>query len=231
MNFSSQTQLLKIFLRLLWGQGLRSQRWCGCKSEMVWLFCENRFPTDNWVFLSSVNYLEHPPSSVEWLIFGRVSSALGRRKQIQGCRMPRLLCFWSEEQLLEESASCWWHWQIWGFGGLLHGAAFLPSSHLFLMLRLTSWGGCLITKKGSSRKSLFMVIQQFVDFPPSPFQDVLWWIEAHNHWGLHFVFSYVCTLCKLLNTSPCGGQEQFSSENLDWGGACFQCLQGTSGLI
>lgn len=90
------------------------------KSEIEWLFCENRFPTDNWVFLSSVSYLEHPPSRVEWLIFGRVSSALGRKKQIQGCRMPRLLCFWCEKQLLKESASCWWHWQIWDLGGLLH---------------------------------------------------------------------------------------------------------------
>lgn len=71
-------------------------------SEMEWPFCENRFPTDNWVFLSSVNYLEHPPSSVGWLIFGEVSSTLGSRKQIQGCRMPRLLCFWCEKQLLKE---------------------------------------------------------------------------------------------------------------------------------
>lgn len=63
------------------------------KSEMEWLFCENRFPTDNWIFLSSVNCLKYSPSSVEWLIFQRVSSALGIRKQIQSCRMPRLLCF------------------------------------------------------------------------------------------------------------------------------------------
>lgn len=48
------------------------------KSEMEWLFCENRFPTDNWVFLSSVDYLKHPCSGVEQLVFGTVSSALGR---------------------------------------------------------------------------------------------------------------------------------------------------------
>lgn len=44
------------------------------KSEMEWLFCENRFPTDNCVFLSSVDYLKRSCSGVEQLIFFGVSS-------------------------------------------------------------------------------------------------------------------------------------------------------------
>lgn len=154
MNFSSQTQLSKIFFNKTF-VGPRTEKsemeWLFCENH--WLFCENWFPTDNLVFLSSVNYLEYPCSSLEWLIFGSVYSVLGRRKQIQGCRMPRLLGFWCEKQLLKGSASCWGHWQIWGLGGLLHGAAFWPARLLFLMLRLRSWGGCLIAKKASSRKS------------------------------------------------------------------------------
>lgn len=65
MNFNSQTQLLKIFFRT--SVGPRTE-----KSEMGWLCCENRFPTDSSVFLSSVDYLKHPHSYVEQSVFGRV---------------------------------------------------------------------------------------------------------------------------------------------------------------
>lgn len=173
------------------------------KSEMGWLFCENIFPTDNWVFLSSVNCLQQPPSSVEWLIFGRVSSALDRRKQIQDAQT---IMFWCEKQLLRESPSCWWHWQIWGLGGLLHDAAFWPSRLLFLMSGLTSCKGVAWPpRKAVVGKVNLWLSNCLLISPLPPFQDVLWWIEARNHWGLHFVFCYVCTLPKLPNTSPCWG--------------------------